>query len=356
MQQPSGLIGLRTLMLLGAVLAVVWAMAHPFARAQEPLPPPSIPPTSTLPAPMLQEKPHNPPSLHPSNPNPGHPASVMSETLSGRTIGVVLPLSGPHKRLGQVVLDALTLARVDLGGLELRLEDSRGREEEARAAVERLAADPQVLAVLGPLGWKESRAAAEQAQASGVPLVSFSSEHGLEAIGPWVFRARPSIQEEAKAVGAFAIKDLQVERYAILYPDDVLGRGAAEVFYETVRKGQVRVTAMVPYKSDDSDLMAAVEALVGKRGPRLAHRSLSKPPSTRQRPMASGRDSWANFDAIFIPDYGRTVALATKFLHFHDVGLAGLGEGASVQLLGVGLLPGPELAHAGGQLSGMLYP
>ena len=319
------------------------------ARAQDPLEPAPLPPPPLDPP---EPAPLAPPPL--KTPKAGKP--VMPGTMAGRKIGVVLPLSGPHKRLGQVVLDALTLARVDLDGPELQVEDSRGREEEARAAVTRLASDPSVVAVLGPLGWKESRAAAEQAQEVGVPLVSFSAEHGLEQLGEWVFRARPSMEEEAKAAGEFALKDLQVERYAILHPDDVLGTAAAEVFYEVIRQGGARVTGMSAYKTDDTNLMWAVEELVGKRGPRLAGRSLAKAPQTRSRPMGGGRDSWVNFHAVFVPDYGDTVALLTRFMQFHDIGLAGMGDGPSVQIIGVGLLPSPQLANADGLVSGALYP
>ena len=55
------------------------------------------------------------------------------------------------------------------------IRDSEGRPERAAAAVRQLAEDPTLMAIVGPLLGRESEAAAEAAEAVGVPLVALSA-------------------------------------------------------------------------------------------------------------------------------------------------------------------------------------
>ncbi len=280
-------------------------------------------------------------------------AVVWGEASARPAIGVVLPLSGKHKRLGQATLDALNIARQYAPDLEVVVADSGGEEAGARRAVASLAEHPRVLLALGPLGWKESRAAGEEAQRRGLPIVLLSSEEGVEALGPWVFRGRVSVEEQARFVAGEMVRELQVPRYAILYPDDELGRAAAFAFFEVARQGGARVTSMVAYRRGDTNMTEAVEELVGLRVPRLVSRSRSAPPRSRVRRVGTAPS--VDFDALFIPDYDDSVALLTRFLRFVDVPLAGLGEGSSIQLLGISHLAGPRLAESEGLVAGAVY-
>lgn len=269
-------------------------------------------------------------------------------------LGVLVPLSGKHARLGQSVLDAVNLAHSEHPEVELRVGDTKGDAAVAAAEVDRLAALPCVTAVLGPIGWRESRQAAARAQQHGLPILALSSEQGLEQAGPFVFRQRPSAEEQSEAMAQLAVSELMVERFAILYPDDTLGRTSARRFFEVVRRAGGRVTAMASYPAGETNLTAAVEELVGKRLPRLKKRVLTRPPTTWRR-LVPG-EAHVNFDAVFVPDYDSGVVLATKFLAFHDVPLAAVGSGASIQLLGTTLMRGPHHLDGGGLTTGALFP
>ncbi len=303
----------------------------------------------------------SPPS-QPLDPTPTSPASDELKATPKQPpkqappvkIGLLVPLRGKHKKLGQAVLDATTFARVDQDGFELVIADTGGTEKGAAMQVDALAADPMVKVILGPVGWKSSRAAAVRAEALKIPLVSLSSQEGLELLGSFVFRGRPSVQEQARLMAKVAVDELRCETFAILHADDPLGELAAEAFFEEVRREGGRVMAFSRYKAGETNLQKSVEELVGVRGPRLSQKKLHRPPASKRRKISESPH--VNFEAIFIPDYDKTVALATKFLRFYDVPLSGFGDGSSLQLLGTSHLPGPQLADAEGLLSGALYP
>lgn len=279
---------------------------------------------------------------------------VLIPQDNGARLGLLVPLTGKQKRLGQAVLDVVNFARVELGGAELVVVDTRGSAQGAREGVERLAADPSVVAVLGPVGWHSSQAAALRAQELGLPLLTLSAQEGIERVGRFIFRGRPSIEEQARRMARVAVLDLQLERLAILYPEDTLGQAAAEAFFEEARRQGARVMAMSSYKPGETNLTEAVERLVGRRMHKLHGGELRRPPRGQLRRV--DKEPRLEFDGVFVPDYDEGAALAAKFMRFHDVSLAGVGELTPVQVLGTGLLPGPRLVDAEGLLAGALYP
>jgi ABC-type branched-subunit amino acid transport system substrate-binding protein len=266
-------------------------------------------------------------------------------------IGVLLPLSGKRRRLGEAVLEAISLAQVETGGPRLVVVDTKGTVDGARAAVSQLAADPSVVILLGPIGWRVAAAAGQRAEQLGITLVGLAAQEGLEDQGRYVFRGRTSVEEQARLMAQLGVKELGIRRFAVLAPDDALGQRAARSFFERVRALDGRVTAWSTYVAGDTNFTTSVEELVGKRLWTLSSHKLSQNP----RALAKLRRDRASvdFDAVFIPDYDDGVVLAVKFLRFHDVPLA---TESGVQILGTGHLHGVRLPEAEGLLAGALYP
>jgi ABC-type branched-subunit amino acid transport system substrate-binding protein len=270
-------------------------------------------------------------------------------------IGLLLPLSGKHKRLGEAALEAATMAQVEGEGPELVVVDTEGTVAGARAAVEKLAADPAVLVALGPIGWRVTAAAGQRAEELGLALVGLAAQEGLEHQGRFVFRGRLCVEEQARLMAKVGVEELSLERFAILHPDDELGLRAAKAFFEEVRKRNGRVTAWASYEAGETNLNKGVEELVAKRVPRLKSKSLAGAPAAVKK-LTRQKAAHIDFDAIFVPDYDDGAALAAKFMRFHDVPLGGLGDGSSLQVLGTSQLHGPRLVDAEGLLAGALYP
>ncbi|MGD8986465.1 MAG: ABC transporter substrate-binding protein, partial [Desulfobacteraceae bacterium] len=109
-----------------------------------------------------------------------HILERIEEELSVRmgVVGCLLPLSGPFAIYGQEVLNGIQLGMgiwtesEGYQGLELVIKDTGGETENAVLAVEELAKEEKVMAIIGPLVSTPTLAAARKAQELGVPIIT----------------------------------------------------------------------------------------------------------------------------------------------------------------------------------------
>ena len=324
------------------------------------------------------------------------------------TLGVVLPLSGRYAPFGQAVLQGVLLAADvfngagDSEGLEpggavppsgdpgdiesaegeeavlaeiersieetkpaqgvrLRVRDSAGDPDRAAAAVRELAADDQVVAVIGPIFSAESEAAADQAERLGIPLLALSNRVSLPDEKKWVFRLRLTPEDEVGALVEYAVDEKEMSRFAILYPTNRYGRGMRARYWDMVRERGGQVVAVAGYDPTATDFNDSIRKLVGydlltpneqvaleerakamRRGRRLEpeeagllRETLYSQLGPEQRPLPPLVD----FDALFIPDSHDKIQLIAPQLAFHEVD--------GVQLLGSSQWNDPELVKVG---------
>jgi ABC-type branched-subunit amino acid transport system substrate-binding protein len=265
------------------------------------------------------------------------------------TLGVVLPLTGPFARFGEESLQGILLAADLFGGsspsgsgpaVKLRIRDTAGRPEQAAEAVRELAADPEVLAIVGPLLSGESEAAAAAAEAAGVPLLALSSREEIAHGRSFVFRLRTTPQEEIAALVDHTVRELGALRYAILYPRDRYGNGAHKLFWEAVEQAGGRVVAVAAYEPDANDfagpirqllgysmLSPAEEAVLAQRA-NLEKRARRLPPQAAAKlreearaltgPGGTPLPPIVDFDVLFIPESYEKVVLIAPQLAFHE--------------------------------------
>lgn len=255
------------------------------------------------------------------------------ETSRERTVGAILPLSGPYQEYGENVLQSLILAGnfFELGNddqsVTLLLEDSASNTEKARHALSKLAVRSDLAAVIGPLSSQESFAAAQEAQKQGVPLLTLTRNEAITSVGDYIFNVLPSSRTQLNHLARYALANSGFKRIAVLYPDVPAGRDAAEVFQDELKKEGGRVTHCVSYKDDDTDFSSEIGALLGERldtenkdndARKIAHR--------------------INFDALFIPDSAQRVAQILLQLSFYNV--------RGFQLLGQSGMNAPDILMA----------
>jgi ABC-type branched-subunit amino acid transport system substrate-binding protein len=141
-------------------------------------------------------------------------------------VGLLLPLSGSNRALGEAMLNAAQLALFDQADprVEFLPQDTGGTAAGASEATRRAtAAGARVLA--GPLTSAETGAAAILARAAGLPLLAFTNDLAAAGRGIYVLGVTPTQQVErmvSAAAGAGA------QRFALLAPDDEFGRRAAQ--------------------------------------------------------------------------------------------------------------------------------
>jgi ABC-type branched-subunit amino acid transport system substrate-binding protein len=271
-------------------------------------------------------------------PGTGEPlAKTETETPSpganaAGTIGVVLPLSGPLARYGEESLQGILVAAGVFhgggeGGVRILVRDSESRGPGAALAVQELAADPTVLAVLGPLSAAEAEAAAAQAEAAALPLLTLSARDSVVAQRTHVFRVGVAPRDEATALAEYAVHELGLRRFAVLHPDDTYGRGMRDVFEEAVHARGATVTGVAAYPPGLTDFSGVMRTLAGGKLP------------TDEAPAMP-------FDALFLPDsHEKAIIIAPQlaFNHLQPLRLLGPHGWESPDLL---KMAGPQVEGA----------
>ncbi len=260
--------------------------------------------------------------------------SVRSK-VEPRTIGVVLPLSGRYANIGYETLWGLQLALGIKGGtntenIRLAVIDSRGHPEYARRGVKRLVEENQVVAIVGGLLSKTAYSASIQAQDLGVPFIALAQKEGLTDIGPFVFRNALTIESQLDALIKTSFEDLNLKRFAILYPNDSYGVTISNLFWRKVKEKGGTVSGVQAYPPGETDFNEPIQKLVGtfyvedrkeeyKKRLKEWYEKQGKGGRSRQKPPVGLLPPVIDFDALFIPDGPKALGQIAPMLAYNDV-------------------------------------
>ncbi len=283
-------------------------------------------------------------------------------------IGCLLPLSGPFSIYGQEVLNGIQLGmglfdELEDMGIELIIKDTAGHEEEAVSHVDALVEKNQVMAIIGPLASKTSRAAAQRAQQRGVPIITLTQMDGITSIGDMVFRNFLTPTNEVKILTEKAVNEMGMTRFGILYPDNTYGRFMMNRFWDMLEVLGGMVTAVESYDPAETDFASQIKKMVGLYYPRpesvkqmlremkamsMEGKAEEEEENKEEKDEEEEPEPIVDFDAVFVPDYYQHVALIAPQFPFHNV--------FKVRLLGTNLWQSPELiAQAGEYLQGAVF-
>lgn len=227
-------------------------------------------------------------------------------------VGVLLPLSGAWAQPGSEVLAAVELGLglyENAGGNTpvLFIADSKGLPLEAVAAVDKLVDEHKVMAIIGPLGASPSLAAARQAQARQVPLISLARIDGVSQSGAYVFQNSLTPQRQVDGLLTEAMSLRNKKRFAVLAPDNSYGRGFSGLLEKGVATRGGVVVRKIYYDPNATDFTQYVQ-------------TLAKLPPGKYRPGAPDSPRPViDFDALFIPDGPQAAAMAASQLRYFDV-------------------------------------
>ncbi|HET6461919.1 MAG TPA: penicillin-binding protein activator [Syntrophales bacterium] len=271
----------------------------------------------------------------------GTMGSFVSKPVDRYAIGCVLPLSGHDAAAGNRALDAIILASgvfdpIVKTPVKIIIEDSQSRPEIARAAVTKLALEDGVICILGPLGADESQGAAREAQRLKVPIITLTRREGITDIGDYVFRSYSTNRVEIESLVKYAIQEMALSRFAILYPDDDYGREMEKMFREKVLRMKGAVLKVVPYQTTETDFADEIKSI-----------SVLKQSSSSMKEGVSPEGEGSldmGFDALFIPDFPERIRMIVPQLAFHDV--------RGIKLLGTSTWDTPDILKAGADLLG----
>jgi branched-chain amino acid transport system substrate-binding protein len=254
----------------------------------------------------------------------------------GYTVAALLPLSGTrNSNFAAQILAGLRLAAAHSNGsLTITEHDTQGQAANAVRMTSELAANPSVVAIVGPLNSDEALAAAQTAQQLSVPLIAVSTRIGLVTSRPYVFRLFLTYEAQAKAVARYAVTDRGHKTLGVLYPDDLYGTNMLGYFEAEVARLGAQVTSRVSYKSPGGDYAEAVNRLTGGKGARR---------------VSTAYQANTDFTTLYIPESPSVVSQILPFLAYNDI--------TRMEYLGTSLWSAPELPKAAGRyLKGSVIP
>jgi len=192
----------------------------------------------------------------------GTGAKPKGEPIRAR-IGVISIITGQGAAYGEAITNGIKLARDEVNAkgdvlIDLRIEDSSGKQEQALAAAQKLINSEKVVAIIGPTLSNEMMVAGPEADASGVPIMGTSTTaKGITRIGKFVFRnSLPESQAIPASVGK-AVKKYNIKKVALLYGnDDVFTKSGFDTMKEVAEKLRLNIVTIEEFQKGQADYKA----------------------------------------------------------------------------------------------------
>jgi branched-chain amino acid transport system substrate-binding protein len=178
-------------------------------------------------------------------------------------VGVILPLTGKLAKFGEIeqksflmAVDEINATGVVKGNkISLIIEDTNGKPNVGRSAIEKLVLKDKVVVVGG--GWSSSVtwAAANVAQQRKVPfLVNTASADKITQQGwEYIFRINSPVSEHPRALASFLTKVARVKTAAILHENSLSGQFGIKKFVELCEKLSIEVVINEGYETGSAD-------------------------------------------------------------------------------------------------------
>ena len=182
-----------------------------------------------------------------------------AETLK---IGMVLPVTGPAAAVGGYALAGAKIAldRVNKSGgvlgkqLELVTEDDQTTNPGAVLAFSKLAAQPDIVAFLGPVRSTQNHAIANDILKTAKPFCFGGTDPALTKMGnPWMIRFRPNDTYSGRVIASYGVETLGKKNWALVHSTDAFGTSGNNLLAAAIDKlgGKVAIDQGYPNQSQD---------------------------------------------------------------------------------------------------------
>src|SRR6202522_4406344 len=149
-------------------------------------------------------------------------------------IGMVLPVTGPAAAVcgyglagAKIALDRVNKSGGVLGKqLELVTEDDQTTNPGAVLAFSKLAAQPDIVAFLGPVRSTQNHAISNDVLKTAKPFCFGGTDPALTKMGnPWFIRFRPNDTSSGRVIASYGVETLGKKNWAIVHSTDAFGVG-----------------------------------------------------------------------------------------------------------------------------------
>lgn len=247
-------------------------------------------------------------------------------------VGVLIPLSGRKKALGEKILRALVLG-LDMekdSPWQMVILDSKSHPDVVRNHLESLFYKHQVIGIIGGFTSETAEVIAEKAEELLIPALLFSQKEDLALSRKFVFQNSITASYLLTRLVQQSQKRLNIKKAAILYPNDSYGKNYARLFDEIFTKQGGEVVGKAVYKFGEVDFKDSVKKLLHlnikgreKEFEELKRKMLenTKAITDRSRKLIPENilPIKKEFEALFIPDSLSQVKKITDHLRYFGV-------------------------------------
>lgn len=184
-------------------------------------------------------------------------------------IGNLGPLTGNTATYGLSTKQGVEIAvdefnqngGIDGKQIKLVAEDTRGDQTEAANGVSKLIDQDKVVAIVGGVLSMETSTAAPIGNDAKVVMISSSSTAtGIPDIGDYIFRNCLSDEVQAIQLAEYAVSELGLKKFAIMYSNNDYGLSIKDAF-EKKAKELAEVVGIETYNDGESDFRAQLTKL-----------------------------------------------------------------------------------------------
>lgn len=188
------------------------------------------------------------------------PQSVPQATAGTPVkVGILLPLSGQNKALGEAMLNAAQMALFDIGSTNFELipRDTKNSSADAvQAAQSAVQAGAQL--ILGPVFAHDVRAVKSVVRSAGINMITFSTDWTLADGQTFVMGFLPFDQVEriARYAAGAGIKNA-----AIASPASSYGRAVSRTFSNAAAANGMKISTTLNFPEQNPDLAGIAQSL-----------------------------------------------------------------------------------------------
>jgi branched-chain amino acid transport system substrate-binding protein len=198
-------------------------------------------------------------------------ALVLTTTYAAEPIkiGVVTTMTGPWAEFGRFTVNGLQLALEDInrgGGvlgrqIELRVEDNQTTNPGTVLAFSKLAGEPGIVAIVGPIASTQIQAASPAIAKAGIPTMIGGTDPSLTHVNNrWVFRARPNDLYSSRSCGLRG-QHSEAAQVGIVHATDAFGNGGAKALTDSLQALGITPVTDQGYTTNAQDFSATVLAI-----------------------------------------------------------------------------------------------
>jgi branched-chain amino acid transport system substrate-binding protein len=174
-------------------------------------------------------------------------------------IGVLIPTSGSYKEYGEQIWRGVKLAIEDFNSqndeiqFKAFVEDEEENPEQTLESFIKLANTNRVAGVIGPLFTDILTSLEDEAERLNIPVISPAAGSGELPESSYLYRCTLTNRVQAETIAEYALKVLNLDKFAILYPDTAYGKEMRDYFKNYVENNGGRISAEVDYPLIDPE-------------------------------------------------------------------------------------------------------